>query len=65
MKEKVQDKINRYRELTKSAVKTTAQKSAVTSFSNADSLSKAIRNKEEANIFWAELNTVVKIASSK
>jgi hypothetical protein len=61
MKEKVQNKINRVRELAKGSVKATTEQGRRTSRPN-DSLSKAIRNAKEANIFLAELDAAIAIS---
>jgi hypothetical protein len=64
MKEKVQERINRVRHLATSPAKGYVVKD-VNSFRINDSLSKSIRNPEEADIFLAELDAAVKIAKTK
>ena len=61
MKEKIQDKINRIHQMATSPVKTHKAQND-NSFRANDSLSKSIRNAEEADIFLAELSAAVKIA---
>jgi hypothetical protein len=64
MKEKVQDRINKMRQLATSPGKGHGVKNAEPYRSN-DSLSKSIRNSKEAAIFLEELKAAVRIASLK
>jgi len=61
MKEKIQAKINHYHKLAKGHVKVSSKENVET-FRSKDSLSNAVRNKKEADIFIAELNAAVEIA---
>lgn len=61
MNEKVQDKINQVQKLAKSSVEASSIKSNGASRSD-DSLSKAIRNSQEAAVFLAELNAAITIS---
>lgn len=64
MRQKVQDKINHMRQHAKSTISVSSTKDAAI-LRNNDSLSKGIRNSQEASIFLAELNAVIKISSQK
>lgn len=64
MKEHIQSKINQMHSLAKSPIKGNAV-SVTHTAQNEDSLSKAIRNKDEANLFIAELNAAIKVANQK
>lgn len=61
MKEKVQDKIDRVRELAKTSAKQSASNTG-TNFRTADSLSDVVRNAKEANVFLEELDVAIRIA---
>lgn len=62
MKEKIQDRINRVRQL--AAGKRSKNKTVESRRTN-DSLSKSIRNSKEADIFLTELNTTITVARLK
>ncbi len=63
MKEKIQERINKVRNLANASVK---GNSVGTSSSRVtDSLSSSIRNSKEATIFLAELDAAIKVAQSK
>lgn len=64
MKVNVQDKINSFKKLAQKSVKANNNQKKGFYGSN-DSLSQAIRNEKEANIFLAELETAIKIAQKK
>jgi hypothetical protein len=64
MEEKIQERINQMRELATKPVKTVKKKTNRTLTVN-DSLSKAIRNPKEANIFLTELNAAITISRIK
>jgi hypothetical protein len=64
MKEKVQDRINKMRQLATSPGKGHEAKNTEPYRSN-DSLSKSIRNSKEATIFLEELKAAVRVASLK
>ncbi len=64
MKERVQDKLNRVRELAKTSVKG-SQVSSAPNFRSADSLSHVVRNSKEATIFLEELDTAIRISRKK
>ncbi len=64
MKERVQDKINRVRELAKTSVKESVAK-AGRNFRSADSLSLVVRNEKEANVFLEELDVAIRISRKK
>lgn len=64
MKEDVQNKINRVKELAKGSVQTNSEQMRRTSRPD-DSLSQAIRNAKEANIFLAELNAAIATSQKK
>ncbi len=61
MKERVQDKINRVRELAKTSVKEKVA-NAGGNFRSADSLSHVVRNAKEANVFLEELEVAIRIS---
>lgn len=64
MKQSIQNKINSI--IAHSTVKENVKDMSVKNdFLNEDSLLKAIRSKEDASIFIAELNAVIKVAQSK
>ena len=63
MKEKIQERNNKVRNLANASVK---GNSVGTSSSRVtDSLSSSIRNSKEATIFLAELDAAIKVAQSK
>jgi len=63
MKEKIQERINKVRNLANASVK---GNSVGTSSSRVtDSLSSSIRSSKEATIFLAELDAAIKVAQSK
>ena len=64
MKEKVQNKINHIRELAKGSGMISNSSDRKRSQSN-DSLSKVIRNPQEATLFCAELNAVISILNKQ
>ncbi len=61
MKEKVQDKIDRVRELAKTSAKQSVANTGA-NFRTADSLSDVVRNAKEANVFLEELDVAIRIA---
>jgi hypothetical protein len=64
MKERLQDKLNRVREIAKKSVKTN-NVSAGTNIRPADSLSHVVRNAKEANVFLEELDIVIRSSQKK
>lgn len=64
MKQGVQDKINRVRQLAKTSVKS-SNATAKRDVRANDSLSPLVRNAQEANVFLAELNAAIKISEKK
>ncbi len=64
MKEKVQERINRVRQLATSSTIGHESKRHESNRTN-DSLSKSIRNSKEADIFLEELNAAVRVARLK
>lgn len=64
MKEKIQQRINQLRDLATTPAKGNVVKSS-DSFRASDSLSKSIRNPQEATIFLAELDAAFKAARQK
>ena len=64
MKQSIQDKIEQIKELAKTQHLVGKIASAEVS-NNEDSLLKAIRNKEEATVFMAELDAAIKVSKSK
>ena len=64
MKQSIQDKIEQIKELAKTQHLVGKIASAAVS-NNEDSLLKAIRNKEEATVFMAELDAAIKVAKRK
>ena len=64
MNERVLNKINHFRQLATSPAKIGAEK-IIDTFRSNDSLSKAIRNPQEAAIFLIELDAIIKSASKK
>ncbi len=64
MKEKVQNKINHIRELAKGSTILSNATERKISQSN-DSLSKVIRNTQEAVLFCAELNAVISVLNKQ
>ncbi|MCC6370761.1 MAG: hypothetical protein IT236_07150 [Bacteroidia bacterium] len=63
MKENIRDKIKKVVALANSSVK--ENNSAPIEYPSNDSLSKSIRNKQEADIFLAELDAAFKMAQSR
>ena len=61
MKQTIQNKINNLKALAKNNVSSTTKVESISSNHN-DSLSKAIRNKKEADIFKKELSNAFKLA---
>ncbi len=61
MNKKVQDKIDRVRELAKKSANQSIANTG-TNFRTADSLSDVVRNAKEANIFLEELDAAIRIA---
>lgn len=64
MKESVQDKINRVRELAKACVKESVANTG-RNFRSADSLSHVVRNAYEASVFLEELDVAIRISRKK
>lgn len=64
MNEELQKKINQIREFAKRSGKVDAEPKQNV-LRTADSLLKVIRNKEEAEVFMAELNTAIASAKNK
>jgi hypothetical protein len=64
MKERVQDKINRVRELAKTSVKG-SHATTGRNFRSADSLSHVVPNSKEASVFLEELDVAIRIARRK
>lgn len=63
MKEKIQENINQIKKLATSSCNQNASK-ATESIRTNDSLSKAVRNSKEADIFLAELDAAFKVAKT-
>ena len=61
MKDSIQNKINKIQEIALHSEKNTADKD-VTESNNNDNLTKSIRNKKEAELFFSELKSAIDLA---
>ena len=65
MKETLQDKINKLKQMADASKENFSSKEKKTSIAVSDSLAKSITNKKDAAIFMAELDAAIKIAQEK
>ena len=65
MKETLQDKINKLKQMAEASKENFSSKEKKTAVEVSDSLARSITNKKDAAIFMAELNAAIKIAQEK
>jgi hypothetical protein len=65
VKDTLQDKINKLKQMAEASKENFSSKGKKTSIEVSDSLARAITNKKDAAIFLAELDAAIKIAQEK